>query len=204
MADTNNFVGKIADLSIVKAVTKEETQCKYLWSESDVVIYFLRRFGCPVCRWISREISSIKQALDENNVKLIGIGPEAVGIDEFVSGKYFAGDLYTDEKREVYQALGFSKFSMMGALGAAVDKETRDLNNKAKSAGLGGNFKGDLKQLGGLLIIKKGGEQLLYFKQEKASEYVKNSAILNKLGINEKTEDNERPDMQCPYTPKGK
>jgi len=55
------------------------------------VIYFLRRFGCPVCRWISKNLSALKPTLDENNVKLIGIGPEKNGMEEFIKGNYFSG-----------------------------------------------------------------------------------------------------------------
>ena len=41
-----------------------------------------------------------------------------------------------------------------------------------------------------------GGEQVMYFKQDKASEYVKNSEILKQLSLSEGVSDNERPDMQ--------
>ena len=62
-----------------------------LWKDNDVVIYFMRRFGCPVCRWISKEISTLKPTLEANNVKLIGVGPELNGVEDFVKGKYFSG-----------------------------------------------------------------------------------------------------------------
>ena len=62
-----------------------------LWENNDVVIYFLRRFGCPVCRWISNNLSSIKPILDENNVKLVGVGPEENGSKQFFDDKVFDG-----------------------------------------------------------------------------------------------------------------
>ena len=45
---------------------------------------------------------------------------------------------------------------MLSAVGAAFDKKSRDLAGKAKEEKLGGNFKGDFYQMGGLLIVKKG------------------------------------------------
>jgi len=196
-----SFVSKIANLLLTNAKSGEKIPCNDLWKDNDVVIYFLRRFGCPVCRWISKEISSIKPTLDANNVKLIGVGPEKNGLEEFIEGNFFSGDLYLDETKDVYKTLGFSRFSMLGALGAAVDKETRRINDEAKKIGISGDLKGDLRQLGGLIIIRKGGEQVMYFKQDKASEYVKNSEILKQLSLSEGVSDNERPDMQCPFTP---
>ena len=65
-----------------------------LWAENDVVFYFLRRFGCPLCRWISNELNSISSVLAENNTKLVGIAPEKFGLEEFQEGKYFTGGFF--------------------------------------------------------------------------------------------------------------
>jgi len=196
-----SFVSKIANLAVTNAKTSEKVSCDLLWKDSDAVIYFMRRFGCPVCRWICHEISKLEPQLTENNVKLIGVAPEKFGLEDFVAGKFFSGDLYLDEEKNAYTTLNFGRFSMLGALGAAVDADTRKINSEAKKVGITGNIKGDIKQLGGLLIVRKGGEELFYFKQEKASDYVKNSEILEKLGINGKSADDSiRPDMTCPLS----
>lgn len=51
----------------------------------------LRRFGCMVCRWIAQDLSSLKGLLDQHGVRLVGVGPEALGLQEFLDGGYFAG-----------------------------------------------------------------------------------------------------------------
>ena len=51
----------------------------------------LRRFGCMVCRWIARDLSNLKGLLDQHGVRLVGVGPEALGLQEFLDGGYFAG-----------------------------------------------------------------------------------------------------------------
>lgn len=51
----------------------------------------LRRFGCIVCRWIAQDLSNLRSFLDQNDVRLVGVGPEALGLQEFLDGGYFSG-----------------------------------------------------------------------------------------------------------------
>uniref|UniRef100_A0A672QSJ9 Peroxiredoxin like 2B n=1 Tax=Sinocyclocheilus grahami TaxID=75366 RepID=A0A672QSJ9_SINGR len=62
-----------------------------LWQEQTVVLFFLRRFGCQVCRWMSAEVSKLEKDLKANGVALIGIGPEEMGVKEFMDGGFFKG-----------------------------------------------------------------------------------------------------------------
>jgi prostamide/prostaglandin F2alpha synthase len=39
----------------------------------------------------AKEISALQPTLKENNVRLIGIGLEPLGVDEFIEGKFFDG-----------------------------------------------------------------------------------------------------------------
>lgn len=48
-----------------------------------------------------------------------------------------------------------------------------------------GNQRGDGLQNGGMLIIRKGGELLLFHKEEVPGDHVDNDIILNTLGITE-------------------
>lgn len=51
----------------------------------------LRRFGCMVCRWIAQDLSNLRSILDQHDVRLVGVGPEALGLQEFLDGGYFSG-----------------------------------------------------------------------------------------------------------------
>lgn len=51
----------------------------------------LRRFGCMVCRWIAQDLSNLRSFLDQHDVRLVGVGPEALGLQEFLDGGYFSG-----------------------------------------------------------------------------------------------------------------
>ena len=52
--------------------------------------------------------------------------------------------------------MGFTRFSFLGSLGAAIASSTRKMVNEAKNIGISGNIKGDTRQLGGMLIVKQG------------------------------------------------
>ena len=38
---------------------------------------------------------------------MIGVGLEKLGVEDFIAGKFFNGDLFIDEGKKSYQALGF-------------------------------------------------------------------------------------------------
>nr|CAB3265205.1 prostamide/prostaglandin F synthase-like [Phallusia mammillata] len=172
----------------------KEVQLKSFWANNDVVIYFLRRYGCPVCRWLAKNISRLQPIFDSNNVKLVGISPQTKGSDEFLESKLFSGELYIDEQKKCYKDLDYQQYSFVGALMAVKDKDTQLINQKAKKEGISGNLKGDLYQMGGLLVIRKGGEILLNFKQQKGSDHVENPEILKALGIDAELEAaNDKP-----------
>ncbi|XP_053432891.1 prostamide/prostaglandin F synthase isoform X1 [Nycticebus coucang] len=73
------------------AVTGEAVELRSLWRERACVVAGLRRFGCVVCRWIARDLSSLRALLDQHGVRLVGVGPETLGLQEFLDGGYFTG-----------------------------------------------------------------------------------------------------------------
>lgn len=69
----------------------QAVELRSLWQEQACVVAGLRRFGCAVCRWIAQDLSNLKGVLDLHGVCLVGVGPEALGLQEFLDGGYFAG-----------------------------------------------------------------------------------------------------------------
>ncbi|EFB20666.1 hypothetical protein PANDA_013751, partial [Ailuropoda melanoleuca] len=147
------------------AVTGEAVELRSLWREQACVVAGLRRFGCSVCRWIAQDLSSLKGLLDQHGVRLVGVGPEALGLQEFLDGGYFAGELYLDESKQCYRELGFRRawtgplclrrYNGLSIVPAALGKPVRDVALKAKAVGIQGNLSGDLLQSGGLLVVTK-------------------------------------------------
>ena len=57
-------------------------------------------------------------------------------------------------------------------MGALFDSKVLEINKKAKDEGIDGNFSGDKLTKGGLIIVDKGGENVLFeFKQESAGDH---------------------------------
>lgn len=54
-------------------------------------MFFLRRFGCQICRWTTVEVSKLEKDLRANGVALVGISPEETGLKEFQDGGFFKG-----------------------------------------------------------------------------------------------------------------
>lgn len=76
----------ITALSVFQTV-----ELQSLWKDQPVVLFFLRRFGCQICRWIAAEISKLEPDLRASGVALVGIGPEEFGLKEFKDGGFFKG-----------------------------------------------------------------------------------------------------------------
>lgn len=72
----------------------------------------------------------LKPLLDKHNVRLVGIGMDQVGLDDFVEGNYFAGELYIDPGKETYKALGYKRLSYFGVITSFFSKATREAYSK--------------------------------------------------------------------------
>lgn len=124
-------------------------------------------------------MSALQPILEEHNTKLIGVGVEKLGVEEFIEGNFFSGDLYIDEGKKSYADLGFNRMGIMGIFGAVISRAARAAQNRAKALGLGGDLKGDGYQNGGALVVEKGGEKpLLVYVQKDAPDHASNKDIL--------------------------
>lgn len=143
-------------------------------------------------------MSAIKPQLDANNVRLVGVGLEELGLEDFQRGEYFNGDLYIDMKKQCYKSLGFRRMNIFNVFPAIFSKASRSAMSKAKEDKIDGDFKGDGFQNGGTLVIGAGGKVLLNFKQQEPSDHVSPNEVLKVLGIQETVEYPEAQGASCP------
>ena len=68
-------------------------------------VHLMRRFGCRLCRGSAMELSRALPHLKAKGVRCIAVGLEQLGVDEFVEGKFWDGELYIDEGKKAYKAL---------------------------------------------------------------------------------------------------
>ena len=59
------------------------------------------------------------------SVNLISVKKEPVGVEEFVKRKFFDGELFVDNKKEVYRKLGFKRLGLMSLPKAIFSKKSR-------------------------------------------------------------------------------
>ncbi|GBL76212.1 Prostamide/prostaglandin F synthase [Araneus ventricosus] len=136
------------------------------------------------CRLAAKQLSEIKPKLDEHNVRLVGIGVEELGVQEFIDGKFFAGDLFIDVEKKCYKDLEYKRYGFLNLIPALFTKTSRDAISASREAHLGGDLKGDYYQVGGTLVVKKGGEKvLLNHKQESLADHVDSKEVLKCLNI---------------------
>lgn len=149
------------------ARNKEETiLLEDLWAEKPVVLFFLRRLGCPICRSYIEQVEPYRQEWEENGVNLVCLSFEAFGEGSdfdrsFEKHSFWNGKIYTIDKK-VYQELFGRKGLLDNFYGLLdVDKEAYERSKKTP-----GNLKGDGFQLGGQYVVQKGGEVKLEHKQK--------------------------------------
>jgi len=190
-----NEASKIAENKLKSAVNGEEFVVKSLWENQDCVITFFRRFGWPFCRLAAKQLSGIKPKLDAHNVRLVGIGVEELGVQEFMDGKFFDGDLFIDTEKKCFKDMSFKRYGMLNLIPALFAKTSRDAVAEAKAANLGGDLKGDYYQVGGTLVVTKGGDKvLLCHKQESLADHVDPSEVLKSLNIEVASKENDGSD----------
>lgn len=76
------------------------------------------------------EISKLLPALNKNNIRLIAVGLEDFGYEEFVQGNYFKGELYIDIDEASYKEIGYKKYGTIGVLMSLLNKTARDAISK--------------------------------------------------------------------------
>lgn len=183
----------LAKLKVQAVSNGEMVSLGSLWQDSPAVITFLRRFGWVYCRLGARQISELRPTLDAHGVRLIGIGLEDVGVQEFVDEKFFDGDLFIDQAKACYEAMNMKRHGFFSILPSLFSGTARSGLSQAKESGISGNLRGDGFLMGGTIVVDKGGEKLLLeFKQDGPANHVQNSAILTALGINPHEGNNDK------------
>ena len=161
-----------------------------LWFDSPVVLVFLRRLGCALCRVTALEFSEAREQIEASGAALVAISFEELGtgsdVDRgFEEGKFWQGPLYTVSP-DVYESLFGRKGLFSGFYGLADVSKTKLAACTDRS--VRGNYKGDGLLLGGQFIVNKGGDILrekrqAFFGDDLTAEEaldVLNRAVLDK------------------------
>merc|ERR1712106_1035713 len=84
---TMSYLATLGKLSVTKASTKTNVAVSTFYNDKPVVIYFIRRFGCAICRWSVKDYQKLVPILADK-VNLVVVAPEWHGYDDFVKGAW--------------------------------------------------------------------------------------------------------------------
>ncbi|KAJ9080386.1 hypothetical protein DSO57_1025595 [Entomophthora muscae] len=170
------------------------------WKKQTVVLKVLRRFGCPLCRYESRLLSELKPEFDALDIKLIAIGFENVGLNDFLSGGYWDWEILVDNERNVHTSLDLKKVPVSVGLKDLMSSATRAAIMAATKAGIQGDFKGDGFQLGGTFVVEKATSKLLYaYRQVGAGSYSSLKEVYESCGGDPEEVDEKAPEECIAY-----
>lgn len=139
-----------------------------LWAHQPALIYVVRRPGCVFCREHARELSANADKFKELGVSVVGVVHEELGAEEFAKDHFTIGDLYFDEEKAFFQSLGMRWQGLLsGMTSPTVWSNIRRVKANSKENGYEGNFVGEGRLLGGLMIVGAGESGVKYVHQEK-------------------------------------
>eukprot|EP00212_Chloropicon_laureae_P008528 CAMPEP_0197493620 /NCGR_PEP_ID=MMETSP1311-20131121/23477_1 /TAXON_ID=464262 /ORGANISM="Genus nov. species nov., Strain RCC856" /LENGTH=196 /DNA_ID=CAMNT_0043038899 /DNA_START=102 /DNA_END=692 /DNA_ORIENTATION=+ len=152
-----------------------------LAKDKPVLLWVMRRFSCPFCRAYAVKLRDhVGQKCAEKGVQMVGLGLEMAGIEAFVEGKFWGGDLLVEnEKQEVHALLNLKRASILKMFDIGMLKEGMKLQKE-----FGGNStEGDGFVLGGVFIMDKAGKCVFEFKQK---NFRKDAEVQDILSVLEK------------------
>lgn len=176
---------KIDQKLIYNTETKIEKNFQDIWKElkTDQLVYvnFFRRWGCLFCKAGALELNKIFEKIDlvfPGKIKIIGIGIEEIGYEEFKKNGYFKHDLYINRNKTIYRALDFQKIGCcFGICKSDYWKRKKDVTSKYNVQN-DFSLRQDNFQMGGALIINANGEIIWQYMDRFLGDYAKESDII--------------------------
>ena len=140
---------------------------------------FCRAGAMDLCKTYTKINSSFPGKL-----KLIGIGLELIGYEDFKKGKFFGEhDVYIDKNKGIYKALKMKRPGCLSCWGFCnkqvfAKKKDIDKNYADQKLGMSVDFKKDLFQMGGSLLISPKGLIILEHIDAFYGDHVKEEDLM--------------------------
>jgi prostamide/prostaglandin F2alpha synthase len=149
-----NLSSNIGNTFITRVNDNIDVPISSLYATQPIVLIFLRRFGCQLCRSYALKLSNdLHPILKKNNVGLVGVGLEKLGLEEFQEGNYFSGDLYVDQGKKAYRLLDLPYLGWLKGIVELFSRSSKAWSEETKKMGVQGNLKGDGFQLGATYVV---------------------------------------------------
>ncbi|CAM9360948.1 unnamed protein product [Hapterophycus canaliculatus] len=151
------------ETSTSSATTGKSFPAGDLWKDQSAIIFVVRRPGCPLCREHALDLSNKQPDFAAKGVKLLGVVHEKLGVEEF-SGFFKNGEIYFDQEKSFFNALGMRWEGLSSMMKPSVIKNAK----RASAKGVSGNLKGEGRLLGGLLVVGGEGDPDIAFEHREA------------------------------------
>lgn len=150
-----------------------------LSTEQNVLLVFVRHFGCTFCRETVSEIAKIEQAIAGRKLTLVFVHMSDPSYGDDFFSKYYDHPVHhiSDPGRNLYKSLNLKRGSLYQLFGPMT--WIRGVYAAIfKGHGLG-EFEGDSLQLGGFFILKKG--QIIFEQKAKSASQMFQLSTLPEL-----------------------
>jgi peroxiredoxin len=155
----------------VKRRDGEELRLGDTWKEQDALLVFVRHFACAGCSAHVEELVPRLDEIDALGVRTVLIGCGSVDQMMGFMERHRLFDervvLVTDPSRKAYVAAGMVR-SLWGTLGPVAIVKMIGAMTRGHA---NGRTEGDLYQMGGTLLVRKGGTLAFYHHAETLGEH---------------------------------
>lgn len=170
----------LSELS-VKDQNENTAQLKSFWSDNDVLILFIRHFGCIGCTAQMDAIAPRLQEINALKVKLVIIGNGAPNFIEGFIEKFQLQDkpisIYTDPSLKTYE-----KAELRRSIWTMFSFRTLRDYIVSFSKGIGqGKIQGDNWQQGGALLVDSNGVLRYHFQNKSAAGIADSNEIIEAI-----------------------
>ncbi|MDA1009939.1 MAG: peroxiredoxin-like family protein [Chloroflexi bacterium] len=158
----------------------EATRLGDLWTDRPVLLVLVRHYGCLFCR---QQLADLRGVW--SRIEVAGVQPVVIGNGTPLMAEAFAEEtglevpLYTNPGREVYAALGTKRPGLRAFFHPR-------LYWNGLRATLRGFFpkapKGDPAQLGGVFLVRPGGEMPYAYRSDLAGDHPSSAELLRVVG----------------------
>ena len=141
---------------------------KELWEKKPVILLFLRRLGCMLCRNYAKEMDKVRPLIETKGGQVVALSFEGFGEGSdadfsFDKLQFWTGPIYKIDQ-SVYEKLFGSKKLLDNFFGLLDMK--KEAVEKAKADKTPGNFSGNGFILGGQFVVNTGGKVVLDHRQK--------------------------------------
>lgn len=152
-----------------------------LWFDRAALLVFLRHYGCAFCRDQAVGLHAVARDLERVGAPLTLIGQGTPGNAAAFREQFsLTVDVLVDTDRLAYRAAGARRGSLSQLLGPRV--LARGVSRALRSGVAQGRTVGHPAQLGGLLLIRPGGEVAWSHLSGDASDYPPAAVVLERVG----------------------